>query len=81
MGTVTVSVGWTMLQFESLESHTAGVATLKILNRTLALAGLVTVQLCEPSFAVLAKAVSENVAPPLRETSILTFPATPLDVH
>ena len=58
----------------------AGVTRLVILILAVAVAGAVTIQLYVPVLAVDATIVAQ-VDPLLRDTSIITLPVTPDDVH
>src|SRR5262245_25295556 len=63
-----------------LTSTTVGSVTLVTRIRACAVAGPDTVQLNVPVFAAALLTIAHDV-PPLRDTSIFTFPVSPLDVH
>src|SRR5688572_20307584 len=67
-------------KFALLVSHSAGVVTLHTRMRARLVAGVVAVQVREPSFGVAANSVV-HVVPPSRESSIFTSPVTFTDVQ
>lgn len=79
-GDVTAMLPPPRVAFALLMSATVGVVRLVTRMRACAVAGPVTTQLWEPSFAVLPTTEAQDT-PPSRETSIFTLPAIPLEVQ
>jgi hypothetical protein len=69
-----------MVKFASLVSVAPASFTLVMRIRAWVVAGPFTFQLCAPSFAVPLKSVV-HPEPPLRDSSIFTFPTMPLEVQ
>jgi hypothetical protein len=69
-----------MVKLPSLTSLAVESVTLVTRMRACVVAAPATTHGCDPSFGVFA-AIDDHDVPPLRDTSMFTFPVSPLDVH